>query len=542
MVARDQVLLLALVSLGCGSASTVAMDGGPSDATTKADTGADASSDGGAPVLPFDLAVYTVVEGGRYWAHVAVTGQTSDEAQRIRFQYKHEDNPDWSFVAQTPEQAVSAGSGKTEVVEWLSGLAPGSTYGLRVCVESETAEQRCGEPREFTTAAPTNLQWVQVDPDNPKGLIFEDKTPFIAWGNNFVGVRAEGNYNDLVEDQMYTAAGRELIQTLLDKVANVAPPDGATNVIRMHLQLHEFLAAPDRVDRRALAHLARVVEMVEDTGLHIMLTGLGYFYPADNPLWVAQQTEEEHWNSQALWWNQVAGALRHSPGVFSYDLINEPVITNRLKNGLAEWTNVPPDEYCTYGEVPTLGKKGTCFVQSISLEIGSRTKAEIATAWVKKMRQAIRYSGFLENDQRTLVTVGIGAEGFVSPTFRSTQAVLDLQDFISPHLYASADDDGQSTIDAAADLSARSGKPLVAGETFTFAGTETQKRLMSQTCHAKTVQGWIGQFDGRVFGEEADPELKKLNPFAGALHDAWYQIQADLGPTFRSGQCPAVIP
>ena len=147
----------------------------------------------------------------------------------------------------------------------------------------------------------------------------------------------------------------------------------------------------------------------------------------------------------ALWWRSMAYALRASPGVFAYDLINEPYAStlNRVIDGRVHWTNVPPDSYCDYGHWPEYGINGTCFGQHIMADGTGRDPAEIATAWTRRMRQAIRYIGWFHNDSRHLITIGVGAFGLAN-VFHGAPGVRAELDFISPHLYGDKRDHGQS--------------------------------------------------------------------------------------------------
>jgi hypothetical protein len=299
----------------------------------------------------------------------------------------------------------------------------------------------------------------------------------------------------------------------------------------MHLQLHTFLIDATTPNRKALANYAHVIELAEDHNLYVMVTGLNYFFPADNPTWVALQSDADHWNTQAVWWNAVAHALANSPGVFAYDLMNEPYAAGgTVIDGYDRWTTAPYNQYCDYGSDPDAGIHGTCFGQYVSNGQSGQPPEQIAAAWTSKMKDAIRYTSGAPNDTRHFITIGVGAFGLAN-VFQGSDAVRQQLDFQSPHLYPSSSDNGDAEIQLAAVLS-DAGKPVIAGETFTFGPV---RRLISQACNADTVQGWFGQYDGLRL---ADP-----CPTIGcALFDAWYQVQADYGPTMRDGGCPPLIP
>lgn len=158
----------------------------------------------------------------------------------------------------------------------------------------------------------------------------------------------------------------------------------------------------------------------------------------------------------------------------------------------------------------------------------------MAGQWVSMMAQAIRAAESDTQVPRHLITVGVGAFGMNNP-FNSSPLAHQDQDFLSPHLYPDGEG-AQAAIDLAAAIDAVTTKPIIAGETFTFGDV---RRLIANTCHAGTVQGWIGQYDGRRLGDACPPGV---NVFGCALFDAWYQVQADYGPAFRAGECPPEFP
>lgn len=474
---------------------------------------------------------------GRYWAHLWGHGAAPADGLAW-FEYKPRTAGSWAEREASPARAIEAGEHLDAFDDWVSGLRPGTDYDYRLCRQEGTHVPDCGEVRSFATAAGSGLAWVVVDPQSPRHLKLQTGERFSPWGNNYVFVTGTGQANALVEHQMTSDEGMALIDADLQRLANLAPPDGASNVIRMHLQLHTFLRDAATPDREALAHYSQVIEHAEDHGLRVMVTGLNYFFPADNPPWVAAQTDEAaHWATQAVWWNAMAQAVRHSPGVFSFDLMNEPYPTGGQvgADGLARYSTVAPDAYCSYGEDPAHGVHGTCFGQYVTASPGTRPAADVAAAWTQQLVQAIRTAEAKAPEvPRHLVTIGVGAFG-LNNSFNSSTRVHEHLDFLSPHLYPEGDG-AQTTIDLAAGIAALTTKPIIAGETFTFGPVD---RLIANTCNAGTVQGWIGQYDGRVLGDVCPPSGSWLGC---ALYDAWYQLQSDWGPTMRAGSCPPAIP
>ena len=411
-------------------------------------------------VFGCEAAPRTVVEAGRYWAHARGAGAAP---RAITAWIEHKAKVEtWQSAVPSPRRDVVPGASLDAVDSWISGLAPETEYEARLCIEEGKGSPRCGQSAVILTKPGVLLPWVEVDPSVPRQLRLETGERFVVWGNNFVGVKVAGLSNQLVEDQMYTADGLVAIDADLARLVNSAPPNGVNNAIRMHLQLHTFLLDATTANPEALARYAHVIELAEDRGLRVMVTGLNYFYPADNPPWIAEQTSEaDHWATQAVWWNAMAKALRHSPGVFAYDLMNEPYTSGgRLEGGLAWYTTTAPSSYCDYGADSALGIKGTCFGQYITAELGGRPAAEVAAAWTAQLRQAIRFSGAEENDRRHLITIGVGAFG-LNNSFNFAAEVNASLDFLSPHLYPEGDG-ADTTIALAKALAERTpNKPIM---------------------------------------------------------------------------------
>jgi hypothetical protein len=527
MPSAPLIAALLAVTVGCSPKQSE-----PADASDDGST--DGSIEGGDGAIGFTMvAPDGDIDIGRYWARLRASGSTQDAAT-VWFEVKHPDVPEWNFVARTPERSVAGDTDDDAVEEWFYGLTAGVVYAARICARTgaEPGVTACSEPAALPTKAASAMRWVGIDPEDPKQLAFTDTGErFIVWGNNYVGVNETELNHATVEDQMYTPEGRALIDADLTNLRDLTPPDGRTNSVRMHLQLHEFLLDATTPHREAYARFAKIIEMAEDHGLYVMVTGLNYFYPADNPLWIAEQTEAEHWETQALWWNEMATALRASPGVFAYDLMNEPYCTStvRIEDGIAQWTGAPPDSYCDYGEDPEAGIHGTCFGQHVCAA-GNDDPGARAAEWTAKMRAAIRFTSVLPNDSKHLITVGAAGSFGLNNVFNGTPAVHALQDFLSPHLYPEVESTDEA-VELAAALSEMSGKPLIAGETFPFGPVED---LIRRTCDAGTVQGWMGQYDGR---KRADA-CPNPGPFGCLLFNAWYDLQRDLGPTFLAGNCP----
>ncbi|MCS7272207.1 MAG: cellulase family glycosylhydrolase, partial [Gemmataceae bacterium] len=147
------------------------------------------------------------------------------------------------------------------------------------------------------------------------------------------------------------------------------------NCVRVHLQFGQFMEAIDKPNSKALRQLERLLRLAEQQGLYLDLTGLGCYHKKDVPAWYDALDEAGRWQAQARFWTAVAERAAHSPAVFCYDLMNEPVVPGG-KREAGDW--LPPP----------FGDKH--FVQFITLDQGQRTRPEIARAWIRQLVQAIR--------------------------------------------------------------------------------------------------------------------------------------------------------
>ena len=183
------------------------------------------------------------------------------------------------------------------------------------------------------------------------------------------------------------------------------------NVVRLHLQVGTYMTSPREVDRGELGRLRKILDLAEEVGLYLDLTGLGCYHLDAIPAWFGKLPEDERWQVQARFWEAVAKTCAGHPAVFCYDLMNEPVI-GEAKKGAHPWL---------LGEL-----EGFYFVQRISNHPGDRSREEIAAAWVEKLVSAIR-----KHDREHLVTVGVipwalpfpGAK----PLFYAPDATRDLR-------------------------------------------------------------------------------------------------------------------
>lgn len=330
------------------------------------------------------------------------------------------------------------------------------------------------------------LEPVRISADGKSFVLAESGRPFRVWGVNY-DHDSQGN-GRLIED--YWLEEWETVRGDFREMRELG-----ANVVRVHLQFGRFMSAPDAPNEGSLAQLRRLLALAEETGLYLDLTGLGCYHKADTPAWYDAMDESARWAAQARFWSAIARTCRDSHAVFCYDLMNEPVMDGREKEG---WLA---------GE---LG--GKYFVQRLTCAPGRRTAIEIAKAWTEQLTAAIR-----AEDRGHPITVGAIPWALVwpgaKPVFYSPE-VSPALDFVSIHLYPA-----KGAVDKA--LAAMAvydiGKPLVIEETFPLSCTvaELDEFLTRSKSRA---EGCISFYWGRTIAEyEAATEKKDV----AALMVAW---------------------
>ncbi|QDT11745.1 cellulase family glycosylhydrolase [Planctomycetes bacterium K23_9] len=308
---------------------------------------------------------------------------------------------------------------------------------------------------------------------------------FVVWGVNYD------------HDQ----TGRLLDEYWIDEWPKVVEDFGeikqlGANCVRIHLQLGKFLHSPQEPNQAALAQLSKLVQLAETTGLYLDITGLACYHKQNIPDWLDQLSEQDRWKAQAVFWESVAKTCRHSPAVFCYDLMNEPILPG--KKPTTEWLGGKLD--------------GKFFVQRIALDLRGRERAEVAKAWVDQMVDAIR-----KHDQRHLVTVGVIPWVYVfgggKPLFHSA-AVGERLDFVAVHFYPKKGE-VQNAITAL--RAYQIGKPLIVEEMFPLACSQDElAEFVDQS--AEFVDGWVSFYWGAT---AADLHAKKDRTIADAITAKW---------------------
>ncbi len=311
---------------------------------------------------------------------------------------------------------------------------------------------------------------IRVSTDRKQFVIGRDSRSFTPWGFNYDHDRSSRLLEDYWKEEWATVVSDfEEMKAL------------RANTVRIHLQVARFMKSAKEVNRESLNQLARVLALAETNHLYLDITGLACYRRKDTPNWYKEMDEPDRWEVQARFWEAVARTCATSRGVFCYDLMNEPIVTEDKTN--RDWT---PGEFA-----------GMCFVQRLTLDFKGRTEKEIARAWVDKMVNAIR-----KYDRSHLVTVGAipwaltwpGAK----PLFYSKEVSTNL-DFVSVHFYPK-----KNQVDKALTALAlyNVGKPVVIEEMFPLeCSVEELDQFVSGSRSKKLAVGWIGFYWGKTIAE-----------------------------------------
>jgi hypothetical protein len=164
----------------------------------------------------------------------------------------------------------------------------------------------------------------------------------VPWGfyTNYPDFSDPNITNQMLTDAMATLEGRQNVEEQLTGMAS----RNAT-LWRIFPQFQDVLAGPATVNTSGIAVLTRALDMAHKLGIKVTVTGLSDFVPAHNPDWLnrlgeAEDSERQISAASAVWWGALAAAWKGHPGVFSFDLMNEPVWEsgpNPLAPGANPW-------------------------------------------------------------------------------------------------------------------------------------------------------------------------------------------------------------
>ena len=343
---------------------------------------------------------------------------------------------------------------------------------------------------------PASPDWIEVRKDG-SGFVFKSSgAAFIPWGFNY-----DRDYRfRLIED--YWEKEWDAVEQDFKEMKELG-----ANVVRIHLQFAKFMDGPDTPNQASIARLEKVVRLAEESGLYLDITGLGTYRAKDAPKWYLNLREREHWAAQARFWEAIAAVCAHRPGVFAYNLMNEPLVSGE-KLSPGSWVHPHALE-------------GFHYLQYINLDLSGRERSEIARQWIRRMVQSIR-----KYDRRHMVTVGLFPVDMHWPKpeeatgFAPSKIAPEL-DFLSVHFYP-----GKGEIDLAINTLRRyrTSKPLVIEETYVLNCSFPEIQSFLERSRG-IAQGWLGFYWG-----QSPAELVGSSKLNDQVLAQWLQLFRKLNP------------
>ena len=301
-------------------------------------------------------------------------------------------------------------------------------------------------------------QTIDVSPDKKGFVLARSGERFVPWGNNYA--------LDLMERLAHDPARVE--RDFAEMKA------AGANVARIHPEMPAFFSGPNQIDPGAIERLRSLLAVAQKNGMYLHITGLACYRMKQRMAWYDAEDEVHRWDTQALFWENVAKACAASPSVFCYDLINEPAANGK-----------PSDGWYT-------GRMGEFeFCQRLSLD-SAKSSDEIFRTWTARMVESIR-----KYDKKHLITLGM------LPFPGYYNAAAKQLDFVSPHIYPAS-----KKVPDAIELLKKFdvGKPIEIGETFPLnCGVDDERTFLLES--RAIAAGWVGHWP------DEDPsslrELKK---------------------------------
>jgi len=101
----------------------------------------------------------------------------------------------------------------------------------------------------------------------------------------------------------------------------------------IHPEMHRIITGPDKANPQGLENLKNILKVAENSGIHLMITGLACYKIKDRMAWYDSINEQDRWKTQAFFWETIARTCAESPAVIAYDLVNEPAATGKPVDG-----------------------------------------------------------------------------------------------------------------------------------------------------------------------------------------------------------------
>jgi hypothetical protein len=338
-----------------------------------------------------------------------------------------------------------------------------------------------------SVAESKQMERIKVGKDGKSFVLGSSGKPFVPRGFNY-----DRDYKGRMLEDYWETEWSTVQEDLAEMKALGA------NVVRIHLQFGRFMLSPDKPNEKALDRLERLVSHAESLDLYLDITGLACYKKEHIPEWYDGLSEKDRWRAQAVFWEAVAKKCADHPGVFCYDVMNEPVVPGG-RHEPGDWLG------------PAFA--GFYYVQRIGLDQGDRKRTDIARDWLKAMRSAIR-----KHDKRHLVTVGLLPWSLDKPGITSgfePKIVAPEVDFLCVHIYPKSAK-VQESLDLLKGFAV--GKPVVIEEIFPMNCSVKELREFLTKCEADST-GWIGFYWGKTI-----EECRKSGDWGDALMLAWLEL------------------
>ncbi len=300
-------------------------------------------------------------------------------------------------------------------------------------------------------------------------FIDEEGQVFTPWGLNYTN--AEGV--NLIEDQWYDNAVWGLIEEDFKDMKALG-----ANIVRIHLQYHQFMLDIDTPNESSFDKLDSLVSLANENELYLDITGLAAYRKGDQPAFYDNLNDSMRWVSHKNFWAELALRMNGESAVFAYNLMNEPLVSvGCSSNTNCEW--LPGDSF-----------GGFHFVQNITRD-PDNMYSETMKEWIATLTDTIRV-----HDPITPITFGVIDLGSYN------QFAEDL-DYLSPHIYPKSGEIEASVMKLMANASE---SPIVIEEIFNLHCSieELDEFLASANGY---YQGIMGHYSGISIDELDESDI-----------------------------------
>lgn len=323
------------------------------------------------------------------------------------------------------------------------------------------------------------------------------------------------------------------------------------NCVRVFLSYGSFLMETNRLMPDGLAKFDQFLEIAERAGIYVHPTGPDHWEGLPDWAKTDRYADEVALHSVEEFWRQFAARYRGRPGIFAYDLLNEPEVRWDTPPMRAKWNGWLEKKYAsatqlasawgvtnqnlTWGAVP-IPPREDCAGCARLLDF-QRFREDIADEWTSRQAAAIKAA-----DPQALVTVGLIqwsvpsllAAGWQYSAFRPERQAR-LVDFMEIHFYPlangfyeyGAEDEARNLayLEGVVREAVRPGKPVVIAEFGWYGGGQptfgkhasASEEQQAQWCR-KLVESTAGLACGWLnCGFHDHPQAGDVSQFTGLL-------------------------